>query len=68
MSNRVERTLRVVDPNDVQPRPADYWRSRPLTERLDATLALHREGNELLRGGNPSFAFTLEIAHVERAR
>lgn len=68
MSSRVERTLSIFDPNDDLPRQVNYWRSRPLSERLDATLALHREGNELLRGGNPPFVFTLEIAHVERAR
>ncbi|HRG16050.1 MAG TPA: hypothetical protein PLB00_08635 [Pseudomonadota bacterium] len=68
MSTRVQRTLTIVDTNEAPSRPVDYWRNRPLTERLNATLALHREGNELLRGGNPPFVFTLEIAHVERAR
>jgi hypothetical protein len=68
MTNLVERTLTIVDTNEAPSRPVDYWRNRPLSERLDATLNLHREGNELLRGGNPPFVFTLEIAHVERAR
>ncbi len=70
MSARTERTLRIVDlaAGERPPRPSDYWRTRPLPERLAAVLELHREGNELFWGGNPPFAYTMEIRRAEDRR
>jgi hypothetical protein len=64
MSGRIERVVRLLDANERQPRPIDYWRTRSFEERLAATFELHVEGNELFRGGNPPFEFCIEIRHV----
>lgn len=65
---RIERTIRVVTPGETEPKPARYWRSRPATERLAETLKLHREGNELLRGGNPPFVYVIRSRDVDSAQ
>ncbi len=67
MSRKVERTIRVVDPDEPQSRPAEYWRTRPFVERLAEVLALHREGNRLFKSGHPPFVFEMKARHVERA-
>lgn len=64
MNFRIERTFRLLEADEPQPRPVDYWRTRPFEERLAATLELHHEGNDLFRGGNPPFEFCIEIRHV----
>ena len=61
MSDRIERTLRVVEVDEPARRPVDYWRTRSYEERLAEAFKLHREGNELFRGGNPPFLFQIEI-------
>lgn len=65
---RIERTIRVVAEGEPQPKPAAYWRTRSFSERLVETLKLHREGNELFRGGNPPFVYVLSRRHVDAAR
>jgi hypothetical protein len=60
----VVRTLRFVAPDERDAKPARYWRTRPLEERLTETLKLHREGNELFKGGNPVFVRVMELRHV----
>ncbi len=62
--SRTSPTLRIVEAGEYRPRPVDYWRQRPVSERLAAVLALHREGNALFKGGNPPFSFELRIRHV----
>lgn len=64
MSGRIARTLRVVRNGEPKSRPVDYWRKRSFEERLRETLSLHREGNELFKGGNPAFVFELRIREV----
>ena len=59
MSGRIERTIRIVQAGEALPRRTDYWRTRSREECLAETLKLHREGNELFRGGNPPFVFTI---------
>ena len=66
MSNHVERTLHVVAADEPPSRPVDYWSQQTTTARLLATIELHREGNALLRGGNPPFVYTLEVVNVDR--
>lgn len=61
MTGRIERTLRVIGEGERPSRPVDYWRGRSFSERLAATLALHREGNALFKGGTPPFSFRLRI-------
>ncbi len=68
MSGRVERTLRVIRDGEVLPKPVAYWRTRSYEERLAATLELHREGNELFRGGNPPFVNVIRMCHVAPLR
>ncbi|MFT4255504.1 MAG: hypothetical protein QM599_00845 [Pseudoxanthomonas sp.] len=61
------RTLRFVDADERNTKPSRYWRSRPMEERLAETLKLHREGNELFKGGNPGFIHVMEFRHVPAA-
>ncbi|MBN8715555.1 hypothetical protein [Thermomonas sp.] len=62
MSMAPGRHLRFVEPG--APRaPADYWRTRSASERLQAVLALHREGNALFKGGNPPIAYEWRLRH-----
>lgn len=68
MSAGVEKIFRFVSDGVREPGPAHYWRSRPFEERLKETLDLHREGNELFKGGNPPFAHVIEIRHVRAPR
>jgi hypothetical protein len=68
MTRVVERTIRLVDDGKPVPRPGEYWLTRSFSERLAATLQLHREGNELFRGGNPPFVFDIRTRDVERSR
>ena len=67
MNSRVEKVFRFVSAGVNEPRAVHYWRARPFEERLRETLALHREGNELFKGGNPAFVHVLEIRHVRTA-
>lgn len=60
----IVRTLRFVPPGERGARACAYWRSRPPEERLAETLKLHREGNELFKGGHPDFVHTMELRHV----
>lgn len=64
MSARIERTIRVVGEVDAERKPIDYWRTRSAAERLAETLRLHGEGNELFRGGNPSFVYEIRVRDV----
>ncbi|SDY69868.1 hypothetical protein SAMN04487939_10565 [Lysobacter sp. yr284] len=64
MSAGVVRTLRFVAPDEQNAGSSRYWRSRPLEERLQQTLNLHREGNELFKNGNPPFAYVIELRDV----
>jgi len=68
MSGRMERTIRLVRQGEAEPKQVRYWRTRPFEERLVETLNLHREGNELFRGGNPAFTYELRIRNVGAAR
>jgi hypothetical protein len=68
MSVPVERTIRVVAESERRTKPAHYWRQRPFEERLLQTFALHREGNELFKGGNPPFVFELRLRDVRAPR
>lgn len=67
MSMRIERTIRVLAEGELRTKPAAYWRTRSFSERLAETLKLHREGNELFRGGNPPFVYVLRQRHVGAA-
>lgn len=60
----VARTLRFVAPDEQNVNACAYWRTRSPEERLAETLKLHREGNELFKGGNPGFVLQLEWRHV----
>jgi len=62
--NTLVRTLRFVVPEEQDHRSARYWRTRPPEERFRETLKLHREGNDLFKGGNPSFAYVIELRDV----
>ena len=62
--NTPARSLRFLSPAEHATRASAYWRSRPAEERLRETLKLHREGNALFKGGNPAFAYEIEIRHV----
>jgi hypothetical protein len=68
MTRVVERTIRFVGNEEPVPKPCEYWLTRSFSERLAATLQLHREGNELFRGGNPPFVFDIRTRDVERSR
>ncbi|MBN8480176.1 MAG: hypothetical protein J0L88_01160 [Xanthomonadales bacterium] len=68
MTTRIERTLRVIKEGEVAPKPALYWRARSFEERLAETLKLHREGNELFRGGNPPFVHVIRMRDVDPPR
>jgi len=70
MSGRIERTLRVFDvaTGEWPDKPVRYWRTRPLEERLRETLKLHRDGNDLFKGGNPDFEHVVELKHVPTPR
>ncbi|MEI2428632.1 hypothetical protein RDV84_00475 [Lysobacter yananisis] len=67
MTTGVVRTLRFVAPEERDAGTVRYWRSRPPEERLQETLNLHREGNELFKGGNPPFAYVIELRDVSVA-
>ncbi|MGB3392331.1 MAG: hypothetical protein WA956_09225 [Stenotrophomonas sp.] len=60
----VARTLRFAAPEEQNAKASAYWRTRSPEERLAETLKLHREGNELFKGGNPAFVHQLELRHV----
>lgn len=60
MSARIERTLRVVEFDSTRRAPLASRDERNHSQRLADTLALHREGNLLFKGGNPPFAFVWE--------
>ena len=47
--------MRFVDDTEQRKRLAGHWITRSPSERLQAVLALHREGNALFKGGNPPF-------------
>lgn len=68
MTMRIERTIRIAAEGEVQSKPIRYWRSRSAAERLAETLKLHREGNELLRGGNPPFVYVIGARDVGSPR
>jgi len=68
MSGRVERTIRVIDDGEAAPKQVTYWRTRSPTERLAETLRLHREGNELFRGGSPGFVYVMRTRDVDDSR
>ncbi|MCR6495660.1 hypothetical protein LJB71_05075 [Thermomonas sp. S9] len=63
MSMAPGRSLRFVEPGEPRARTADYWRTRSASERLQAVLALHREGNALFKGGNPPIAYEWRLRH-----
>lgn len=50
-------SLQFVDADQRQQRSLGYWRQRSTGERLQAVLALHREGNALFKAGHPPFTF-----------
>jgi len=64
MNRRVERTIRVIDGHNASPSQVAYWRTRSSMERLEEMLRLHREGNDLFRGGHPDFVYTIRIRNV----
>ena len=66
MKTAIERTLRIydLDAGERPAKPVRYWRTRTPQERLRETLQLHREGNELFKGGNPAFAYVIRIRHA----
>ena len=64
MNTRIARTMRFVAPDEQNAQSLRYWRSRPPEERLQETLNLHREGNELFKNGNPPFAYVIELREV----
>lgn len=64
MSTLPERNLRFVDADEQQAAASRHWHARSPAERLQAALALHREGNDLFKGGNPAFVFQWELRHV----
>jgi|GEM_PF-1236905 len=68
MSARVARTIRVVAEGEARRRPVAYWRARSLAERLAETLKVHREGNDLFRGGNPPFVYVMRLRNVDARR
>ncbi|MGO1073070.1 hypothetical protein [Lysobacter sp. CA199] len=64
MNARIARTARFAAPEEQNSGSVRYWRSRPVEERLQETLNLHREGNELFKNGNPPFAYVIELRDV----
>jgi hypothetical protein len=64
VSTTPERSLRFVDAGKQQTATQRHWQTCSTSERLHAVLALHREGNALFKGGNPSFVFQWELRHV----
>lgn len=64
MIPRIARTLRFVDHDSLAPSRAAARDLRSPSERLADTLALHREGNLLFKGGNPPFSFRLRYLDV----
>ncbi len=68
MNARIERTLRVIEDGETVPKPVVYWRTRSFEERLAETLKLHREGNDLFRGGNPPFVHVIRMRDVDHPR
>jgi hypothetical protein len=64
MNRRVERTIRVIDDHKATPSQVAYWRTRSPMERLEEMLRLHREGNDLFRGGNPDFVYIIRTRDV----
>ncbi len=67
MNGHIERTIRVVDIENADTRPARYWRARPLSERFAAMLALHHEGNVMFRGGHVPFVYVMKVRNVDGA-
>ncbi|MDE2408058.1 MAG: hypothetical protein KGL91_09380 [Xanthomonadaceae bacterium] len=67
MSTLPERSLRFMNAGEQRAAASRHWHARSPAERLQAALALHREGNALFKGGNPAFIFQWELHHV-RAR
>lgn len=63
MSATPERRLRFVDPDAPRAAASDHWRSQSPCERLQAVLALHREGNALFKGGNSPVALEWRLRH-----
>jgi hypothetical protein len=64
MNKAPERNMRFVDAGERHERRSDYWRTRGTAERLQAVLALHREGNALFKGGQPHFVFQWTLTDV----
>ena len=64
MSNPSERSLRFVNTDQRQDRLHQYWKTRNVSERLQAALSLHREGNALFKGENPNFIYTIEFKFI----
>ena len=62
--NTPARSLRFASPEELNVPASAYWRTRSQEERLRETLKLHREGNALFKGGNPAFAYVIEIHHI----
>jgi hypothetical protein len=62
--NTIARTLRFVPPEEQNIKPSRYWKTLTHEERFRETLKLHKEGNELFKGGNPPFVYTIEFRHV----
>ncbi|MFT4180255.1 MAG: hypothetical protein QM612_12485 [Thermomonas sp.] len=66
MSGSIERVVRIFDlgAGEHPPKPVRYWRTRSPEERLRETLQLHREGNDLFKGGNTAFEYVMQVRHV----
>ena len=59
-----ERRLRFTSPGERRAETHQHWAAGSPAERLQATLALHREGNNLFKGGHPGFVFQWKLRHV----
>lgn len=64
MSLPPERSLRFTTIGERHADTHRHWAARSPGERLQATLALHREGNALFKGGDPAFVFQWKLRHV----
>lgn len=64
MSSPSERSLRFVNADQRQDCLHQYWKTRNVSERLQATLSLHHEGNALFKGGHQPFIYQWELRHV----
>ena len=67
MTDRIERVISSFSLGE-QPKQVHHWRTRPVAERLAETFRLHREGNDIFRGGNRPFTYTFEPFDVDAAR